>query len=318
LRTTRSHDAYPPGVGGGDALDLGEAPAHGGVLPHHLVACLARAARELSVDHSTVGRRIEALEADVGVRLFTRTTSGYVLTPEAEELLPEIRRVESAVLALERAVHAREDALRGTVRLTAAEFFGSRYLAPRLAPFAHRHPDVTIELVTGHNVFDLARGEADVGVRLFRTNLDHLAVRRAGEIGYALYASEEYLRRRPPPRDPAELVAHDLVLDDVDQHRSAEPGWLERLACGARVAFATNSTVATLGATLGGLGIALLPRFLGDAEPALRHVPMPDEPVRGIWLTVHRDLRDTPRVRAVLDYLAEVIEADAPLLNGRP
>lgn len=277
---------------------------------------LARAARELAVDHSTVGRRIEALEAAVGVRLFTRTTSGYVLTPEANELLPEVQRVEAAVHALERAMQARADALSGAVRITAAEFFGSRYLAPRLADFARRHPAVTLELVLSSNLLDLARREADIGVRLFRTNLDHLAVRRAGEVGYALYASEEYLRRRPPPRDPAELAGHDLVLDDVDPFQPMEPSWLERLAGGARVAFTTNSTAAALSAAISGLGIALLPRFVCEAEPALRHVPMPEEPARAIWLTVHRDLRDAPRVRAVLDYLGEIIEDDASLLKG--
>jgi DNA-binding transcriptional LysR family regulator len=83
------------------------------------------------------------------------------------------------------------------------------------------------------------------------------------------------------------------------------------------VTLRTSSTAVTLAATVAGLGIALLPRFLGEAEPTLRYVPMPEEPVRGIWITVHRDLRDTPRVRTVLDYLAEVIQADAALLRGQ-
>jgi DNA-binding transcriptional LysR family regulator len=277
---------------------------------------LARAARELGVDHSTVGRRIEALEADLGVRLFTRTPTGYVVTAEAEDLLPEVRRVEAAVLALERAARARDGALCGAVRITATAFMGNLYLAPRLAGLARRHPELTPELIIDSHVFDLARREADVGVRLFRTNLDHLAVRRAGEIAYALYASEEYLRRCPPPAVPEDLAAHTLVLDDVDPFQPSEPSWLGRIGGRARVALSTNSTTAALGATRSGMGIALLPRFLGEAEPTLRHLPMPDEPVRGIWLTVHRDLRDTPRVRAVLDYLAEVIQADAGLLRG--
>jgi DNA-binding transcriptional LysR family regulator len=277
---------------------------------------LARAARELSVDHSTVGRRIEALEADLGIRLFTRTTSGYVVTPEAEELLPEIRRVEAAVLALERAAQARDEMLCGAVRLTSNEVFGSRYLAPRLAPLALQHPGLIIEIQTGSHIFDLARREADIGVRLFRTNLDYLAVKRAGELAFGLYAAEEYLRRRPAPASPAELHAHDLVLDDADPLQSVEPSWLEQIG-GGRVVLKTNSTAVTLAAVTAGLGIALLPRFLGEAEPTLRYLPMPDEPVRGIWLTVHRDLRDTPRVRAVLDHLAQVIQADAALLRGQ-
>src|ERR1700712_2257712 len=101
---------------------------------------LSRAAVELKVDHTTVGRRIEAVEADLGVRLFTRTTTGYVPTAEAEGLLPAIRRVEEAVLTLERGAHAQQDSLEGTVRITSAETFGACYLAPRLATFGREHP----------------------------------------------------------------------------------------------------------------------------------------------------------------------------------
>jgi DNA-binding transcriptional LysR family regulator len=276
---------------------------------------LARAARKLKVDHTTVGRRIEALECDVGILLFTRTTNGYTLTREAEELLPDLREIEANVLAVERSAHARHRAIKGTIRVTASEALGSRFVAPRLAGFARKHPDICVEFVTAVHALDLARREADVAIRLFRSRHEYLVVKRAGDFGYALYASEEYLGRRPAPMSPGELVKHDLVNLDLPIPPPNEASWLEELGKGARIALITNSTAVALGAALGGMGITLLPCFIGDAEPKLRRIPMPDEPTRSVWLTVHKDLRQSPAIRAMLDFLTEMFRADAELLR---
>src|SRR5262245_5637230 len=143
---------------------------------------LARADILLGVDHTTVGRRSEASERALGVRLFTRTTSGYVATAEAEELLVKISDVEEAVLALERGVVAQHASLEGTVRVTSPETFGVRYLAPRLALFGREHPGLTIELVTGGAILDLSRREADIAVRFFRSKQQDLVVKRVAEV----------------------------------------------------------------------------------------------------------------------------------------
>jgi DNA-binding transcriptional LysR family regulator len=276
---------------------------------------LAKAARKLKVDHTTVGRRIEALECDVGVQLFTRTTNGYTITREAEELLPGIREIETNVLALERKAQARKETIKGTIRITASEALGSRFVAPRLAPFARRHPEISLEFVTAVHAVDLARREADVAIRLFRSGHEYLVAKRAGEFGYALYASEEYLARRPAPNGPADLAKHDLVNLDLPTTASDEATWFDQLGRGGRLALVTNSTAVALGAALGGTGITLLPCFLGDVEPRLRRIPMPNEPSRAVWLTVHKDLRKSPPIRAVLDFLTEIFQVDAHLLR---
>ncbi|NOU34277.1 MAG: LysR family transcriptional regulator [Polyangiaceae bacterium] len=279
---------------------------------------LARAAKALRVDHTTVGRRIDAVEADLGVRLFTRTTTGYVLTAEAETLLPEIERVEASVLALERGARARSDSVEGLVRVTSGETFGGTYLAPRLAAFGREHPGLTVELVTGGVILDLARREADIAVRFFRSPHESLVVRRAAEMAHGLYASPAYLGRKVPKK-PADLRGHRM-LTSAPEHGSvavAEAGWVEKLTGGATPAFVSNLTVALLEAARAGAGIAVLPRYLGDADPSLQHVPMPDEPRESIWITVHRDLKQARRVRAVLDFLRECFERDRELLLGR-
>ena len=275
---------------------------------------LVRAAKDLKVDHTTVARRIESVEADLGVRLFTRTTTGYVPTSEAEGLLPDIKQVEDAVLALERGAHAHDDAIAGTVRVTSPETFGARYLAPRLASFVRDHPGLTVELVTGGEILDLARRDADVAVRFFRSQHESLVVRRAAELGHALYATEEYLARRPLKK--ASALRDHSILTTTPGPNVVEAVWFERITQGARPAFVTNMTIALLEAARAGAGIAVLPCYLGDPDPTLKRLPMPDEPREPIWITVHRDLKHTRRVRVVLDFLSACLKKDSRLLLG--
>lgn len=276
---------------------------------------LAKAARALKVDHTTVGRRIEALEHDLGLTLFTRTPAGYVLTQDAQRLLPEIEQVEAAVLQLERCAASGKTSLDGVLRVTSSETFGSAYLAPRLMSFQREHPGLAIELVLGPAVFDLGRREADVAVRLFRSEHEGLVMSKAGEVAHALYATPECLERLGPPRKPADLARFKLFMPELFLDRR-EVDWLRRLCPEAKIALTCNLTFAIVSATLTSQGVGLLPRYLGDAEPRLRRVPMPDEPRQPIWLTVHKDLRNARRVRVILDFLRATLDADQGLLAG--
>lgn len=283
------------------------------VLVLSKTGALTRAAQILKVDHTTVGRRIEAAEAALGVRLFTRTAAGYVLTAEADRLLPSMRQVEEAALAVERAAAANADGLTGLVRVTSPETFGISYLAPRVAAFGLQHPSLSIDLVTSGEVLDLGRRQAEIAVRFFRSRQQNLVLRRAGEVSYGLYASAEYLARHPV-RDPADLERCRLLSAPLDAG-SLEARWLKRLNVKATPSFVSLLSLALVGAACASAGVAILPRYVGDAEPRLRHVPMPHEPAEPIWLTVHRDLKQTPRVRAVLDYLIETLAHDSPHLR---
>ncbi len=263
---------------------------------------LARAARKLKVDHTTVGRRIEALEVDVGVRLFTRTTNGYTLTREAEEFLPDIRQIEANVLALERSAVARQNSIKGKLRVTASEALCSRYVAPRVSTFTRRHPDICVEFVTAVHALDLARREADIAIRLFRSSHDYLVVKRVAEFGYALYASEEYLARRPAPKGPDDLAKHDIVNLDLPTTEPDEATWFDELGS-AKARRGVDRRVRRRSA------------LDGDLEPTLRRLPMPKEPTRAVWLTVHKDLRRSPVIRAMLDFLTAMFTADADFLR---
>ncbi|MBL8944086.1 MAG: LysR family transcriptional regulator [Myxococcales bacterium] len=274
---------------------------------------LARAAKALGVDHTTVGRRIEAAEAALGVSLFTRTTTGYVPTADADRLLAGMKQVEEAVLAVERSAHADRGRLEGTVRVTSPETFGVAYLAPRLAAFGRAHPDLTVELVPGAEVLDLGRRQAELAVRPFRSTHASLVVRKAGEIRYGLFASAAYLEQHPV-HDVAALHEHPIL--GVPEANAIETMWLERLDPRARPSFVSSVSLALLAATRAAAGIAVLPRYLGDAEPTLTRIAVDGEPTEPVWLTVHRDLRDTPRVRALLDFLGDALAKDAAMLMG--
>jgi DNA-binding transcriptional LysR family regulator len=157
-------------------FDRGEWAVLGLILNN--AGTLARAAKALKVDHTTVARRIAVLEQDLGVKLFARTTTGYVATAEALNLMPHIKHVEEAISTVERSASASQIDVEGRVRVTAGETFGACYLAPRLAAFGRLHPALTIELIMGGDILDLARREADVAVRLFRSRHADLVVQR--------------------------------------------------------------------------------------------------------------------------------------------
>lgn len=275
---------------------------------------LLAAAKRLGVDHSTVGRRIDAAEHALGTRLFTRTRRGVVPTADGTRLLASMRRVEAAVGAVERDARAQAATLAGTVRVTAPETFGAHYLASRLARLQSRHTGLVIELVPSGEVFDLVRQEAEVGVRTFRSDHEGLVVRRLATLRYGLYAAPSYLARRPVGPRP-DLRQH-AILSTPPTADEVEQRWLARLAPGVTPAFVSPVSSALREAARGGAGLAILPRYLGDEDPTLRRVPMPEPPSETVWTTVHRDLRTMPRVRAVLDFLAETTEADTALLAG--
>ncbi|MEQ9074546.1 MAG: LysR family transcriptional regulator [Sandaracinaceae bacterium] len=285
------------------------------VLALSRAGSLSGAAKALGVDHTTVGRRVDALEAALSLRLFTRSRRGIVPTADAERLLDSFRRVEEAVHAVERSAQAQAQSLEGTVRITSPETFGVSYLAPRLAHLGRRHPGLTLELLPVGDVLDLAKREADIALRGFRSNVDGLVVRRAGTIKYGLYAAEAYLAGRELS-GPEDLREHP-ILSPALTPGALDAQWVQALTRGARPALVSELSLALLEGALAGAGIAVLPRYLGDAHALLRYLPMPDEPKEAVWIHVHDDVRDAPRVRVVLDFLAETMKRDRSLLLGR-
>lgn len=260
---------------------------------------LSGTARLLGVDHTTVGRRVDAAEAALDVRLFTRSATGYALTLDGARLLPDMQAVAAAVQTLRRRARAGETAIEGTVRVTAPETFGMTWLARALSGFAAAHPLVTVQLDPTGALADLGLGEAELAIRNVRSTDPRLVVVPVAEIPYGAYASVRYLAEHPV-RAGADLVDCRVLCTPAE---SVESAWLARLVPSVRPAFVSELSLALLAAAKAHAGVALLPRFLGDAEPTLQYIPLPGEPSEPLWLTVHEDARSIPRVRALMSFL---------------
>lgn len=268
---------------------------------------LSAASRSLDVEHSTVARRVEALERALGLRLFDRLPRGWTLTTEGEALVVQAKGLEDQAIAFSRAALG-VASLAGTVRISAPPMTASHFLAPRLATLREAWPDIDLELIGESRDADLAHGEAELALRLARPTAAGLAARALGRMGSGLYASPAHAVR--PPQEWV-FLGYDRSLGQVAQHT-----WLEGIADGRRFVLRSNDLAVLYQACRAGLGIALLPHFLARSDTALVAVPCDNAPPpRSLWLVVHPDVRRSPRVRAVADSLAEIIAAAAAVLD---
>ena len=280
---------------------------------------LSNAARHLHVAQSTVGRRLVSLEASLGVRLLDRTPDGYVPTPAGQDILKQAERVEAEALALERQAIGRDMRMAGPVRVTCAETIATNLVAPCLGTLYDTQPDIMVELIPNPRELSLSMREADISVRLTHPEGHDLVVRRIGTLAFGLYASPGYLERHGECDYDAGCAGHRLItqLDGIQD--ATQTDWLAELAPRARVAMQTSSHAAALAAAKQGGGLASLIRYCGDNEPGLVRLetpPLPSViPSTGIWLVVHKDNRETPRIRVALDHIRKWVRKRGDELN---
>lgn len=276
---------------------------------------LAKAARELSVEHTTVSRRLGALEGDLGTRLFARGPAGLVLTPAGKSILPVVESIGEQISALQRCVTGADGRVAGTVRLTIPEA-GNGYFMQRLPELRSRHPELVIELISDNRPLDIRRGEADIAVRFAATPDQELVIRKAGKAGWSLYASPAYLARRGSPASTDDMTGQELIgyadlLAMVEGER-----WLRSLRAPPTIVIRGNSIAAVARAAVEGVGIAPLPCFAASQEPGLVRITPRLIGERDIVVVVHPDLVSVARVRATLDFLIELFHRDAALWSG--
>jgi DNA-binding transcriptional LysR family regulator len=263
---------------------------------------LSAAARALAVEHSTVARRVIALEKRICLRLFDRLPKSWNLTQEGEELLQHAQRIEDEAHAFSRASLG-VSALRGVVRISAPPVLASHFLVPRLAKMRQRWPGITIEIIGEAREANLFRREADLALRMSRPTEPGLATRPLAEIGYGLYATAEWINR---PQKEWDFIGYDSSLRDTPQQQ-----WLEQKAAGQPFALRSNDLAALYQACRAGLGMAVLPHFLARDDRALVQVPGQGNPMsRSLWMVVHPDVRRSARVKVVGDAVGDLLRAD--------
>jgi DNA-binding transcriptional LysR family regulator len=273
------------------------------------------AAKELRVTQSTVGRRLASLQASLGVRLLQRTDDGYMMTMAGEVVFERLRRFEDDLLSIEHAIGGQDVRLAGLVRVTSSQLVTSHLLAPCFAKLHDRGHSIMIESLPLLSEEPLSSREADIGVQLRRFEHHNLIIRSIGTVAFGLFGSIAYIEKRGS--DVADGCAgHQLItlLDDREMSRQAT--WLSEFGDRGAIVARADSYETQHALTVCGAGLAVLPRFRADAEPSLHRlnttVPIP---AAEIYLAVHRENRDLPRLRVVLDDIANTIRAKSLLLN---
>jgi DNA-binding transcriptional LysR family regulator len=267
---------------------------------------LSGAARVLGITQPTVGRHIAALEQALGVALFTRSQLGLTPTETALGLRTYAETMESTAASLERAATASGEGVSGVVRVAASEVVGVEVLPPIIEQLRRQHPELKVELVLSNRVQDLLRREADIAVRMMRPEQEQLVARRVGNIEVGLFARKDYLARQGMPRRFSELTGHSLIgFDQASAFiRKASRSFqgFNREAFSIR----TDSDLAQLALIRSGAGIGGCQAPLAERDDTLTRV-LPTEFSLQLetWVTMHEDLRTSPRCRVTFDVLID-------------
>jgi DNA-binding transcriptional LysR family regulator len=271
---------------------------------------LSGAARKLALTQPTVGRHIDALEAALGLSLFSRSPHGLTATPAALELVGHAEAMAAASAALRRTASSGAVADRGTVRIAASEMIGCEVLPPMLAHFRQSHPGIVLELALSNRNEDLLRRDADIAVRMVRPRQKSLLARRIGKTGIGFYAHRDYLKRYGIPKTIAELDKHCLIGFDRDDWSLQSLGPLPRKVTRDQFGFRCDSDLAQFAALRAGLGIGGSQYNVARRYKEL--VPVLANAIRfelEVWITMHEDMKSTPRIRMVFDHLAAGLSA---------
>jgi len=252
----------------------------------------------------------------MGVRLFERFRNGYMPTAAGDAAMALAGRFEEEILALERKLSGQDLQPTGTVRITTTDTLGLTIVMPHLAAFRAAHPDIRVEMTISNEMANLTRREADIAIRPTAEPPASLVGRRIAGIAFAVYGTAAQL---PGRRASDVLATRDWIGLDDALAGTVTAHWLRDNVPDARIHCRVDSLVALREAARAGLGLALLPCFLGDSVVELRRAtrdPLP-EPRSEVWLLTHEDLKRTARIRAVMDFLAQGLASQRALLEGR-
>ena len=273
---------------------------------------LSAAARQLRVQHTTVARRVDALERSLGARLFLRNARGYTLTRVGQTLLESVQAVSMQVEQVARLADGQDVQMDGVVRVATADALAKHLVLPALQPLLRAHRGLTVELVSDTRQHDLARREADLALRIGASSDTQLVGRRLAALGFGLYAACERPRRLNLKR--AQFVMFDEVVGKLPHE-----AWLAEHAPDARVVLRSNRQETLIEAVRLGVGLGILPCVVADGDPTLQRLLGPERVFsRDLWLLAHPDVQGSRRVRAVIEAIAARIARSASQVSGAP
>lgn len=275
------------------------------------------ASKALGVSQPTVQRRLSALEERIKRKLVEHHPTGYRLTELGKSLFPHAEDIERTITAFQRQLMSGGQELNGTLRVTCPEGMASRLLAPLIESFRAKYPELRVDLIMTDRRLDLAKGEAEVAVRMQQPGDESLIARKIADAPWSVYASRSYIKRHGRPQREEDLDYHAVIEFGGELAQIQASRWLRSTAPRATVAARGNSMLGVLAAVKSGAGLAPLPMLLGGGEEDLETVlaPIPEIGSK-IYTVMHADLRRTARVRAFCDFVAAEIVLFRPLLVG--
>lgn len=272
------------------------------------------AAEKLKISHSTVARRIDALETKLAVRLFDRMPSGYVLTLVGEDMLNVAENIEEEMEGLERRIVGQDHKLSGSIKVSMVDALATHLLMPYLAEFTAKYPDIELELETTYSAVNLDVREADIALRFTATPPDHLIGRRLLTCATSTYASQTYIENHALKPEQQGKTGNWIGFG---QH-GAFPNWVKKseyptLAARGQIL----SLNVQLEACRAGMGLSMLPCFMAEKEVDLERLSEPRlDPKFELWILTHRDIRSNARVRIFSDFIMAEVKSQRQMLTA--
>jgi len=274
------------------------------------VGSLTAASDRLGMAHTTISRRISKLERRVGARLLARNSRGMQLTQRGRDLSRQLGPMESTAAEVERRMlGGGNKAMAGSVRIAATDGLASFWLAPQLMGFNRAHPAIRVEVAVVNSWGDLATEESDIALRYARPSSGGTASRKVGRTHFALYAARSYLDAYGAPETVEDLKRHTLI-ENINFRTNKSLSQWQNAVTDAPARLSANAAATVLATVRAGGGIAMLPTFFEMAAPELVVLDIPLKLTSDIWMLSHMKTNKTPRVRALLTYIAERFARD--------
>lgn len=274
---------------------------------------LSGAARQLGINHSTVYRRIKALEDSQNVRLFERMDRGYQLTAQGEEMKRVTDNLSVEIDALERKLAGHDLRLSGNVRITTTDTLLNGLLGPHIAAFKSQFPGIELEILLDMQHLNLSKREADIAIRPTDHPPEVLVGRKVSNLSFGIYATDIYMEKRGEVEN---LSAHSWITMDDSLNHLAAFQWLKENLDAPQISMTSNNFFALMAGALSHMGVAPLPCFMGDVQPTLNRIQTLSVS-SSLWVLTHADLQQSARIRAFMDFMYKTLSGEQALLEGR-
>ncbi|CAN1491289.1 LysR Transcriptional regulator [Rhabdaerophilaceae bacterium] len=280
---------------------------------------LGGAAEALGVNNSTVFRRLNTLETQLGVRIFERARSGYLLTTAGQEMVALAGRMSQSIIEFERRIAGQDVRPSGELRVTTTDTMFSELIAPHFCAFREKFPEILLDFVVDNRPLDLSRRDADVAIRAATEPPETLVGRRIGLLAWAAYASESLIAKWAlNPKVGSEFLQPTVPWIGLSYpiHTMTPTKWLEDHVPPACIVAKVSTVSAASAAIAAGIGVGILPCFMGSRGHGLVRLPLTPRADSSLWLLTHPDLKKAARVRAFLDFFAQELTRRRAFLEG--